>query len=191
MTACEPLVGPSENKSAGDTCLESCVHLPGQDLPLPLLALAERIDTEFGQDQRLIEGDIVQPRDISAEGGLVVQVDVETDEVGEIDGKIFGRWVIGIADERVRVLGLGADNQASEKAAYRLGTVPAYHIGRYLIADQIGEDRRMAAASTDALPHCLTDLAAYRRAVEKSNVLRPRKSDENLQTFLLRGIEQP
>ena len=81
--------------------------------PLLLLALAERIDAELGQHQRLVDGDIVQPRDVSAEGGLVVQIDVEADEIGEIDRQIFGRWIIGVADERLRMLGLGAARRGS------------------------------------------------------------------------------
>src|SRR5205807_8555491 len=116
MTAGEPFVGPGENESASDTRLEGGVYLPGQDSSLPLLSLTERIYTEFGQHERLVEGDIVQPRDVSAKSGLVVQVDVEADEIGEIDRQIFGRWIIGVADQRLRMLGLGADDEASEKA---------------------------------------------------------------------------
>src|SRR5580700_11445080 len=116
MTAGEPFVGPREDEGAGNTGLEGGVHLPRQDAPLFLLSLAERIDAEFGQDQRLVEGDVVQPRDVSAEGGLVVEIDVEAYEVGEIDRQIFGRRIIGVADERRWMLDFGANNEASEEA---------------------------------------------------------------------------
>ncbi len=89
------------------------------------------------------------------------------------------------------MLGFGADKEASEKAAHRVGAVPAHHIGRDLIADQIGEYRRMTTASADFGRHCLADLRLNCRAVEKGDVLRPRKPDQNLQTDQLRGIEQP
>ena len=112
MTAGEPFVRPGKDEGAGDAGLECGVHLPRQDAPLFLLSLAERIDTEFGQHQRLVEGDIVQPRDVSAEGGLVVQIDVEADEISEVDGQVFGRWIISVADKRLRMLGFGLTNQS-------------------------------------------------------------------------------
>ena len=129
MAAGEPFVGPGEDKGSRDAGLEGGVHLPGQHLALPLLPLAEGIDAEFGQDQRLVDRDVVQPRDISAERGLVVQIDVEADEIGEVDGQILGRRVIGVADQRVGMLGLDAGDKALEKAAHGLGAVPANHIG--------------------------------------------------------------
>src|SRR5262249_7059084 len=98
MATREPLVGPRKDEGAGDAGLEGGMHLPGQYLPLSLLSLAERIYTELGQYQRLVEGDIVQSGDISTECGLVVQVDVEADEIGKVDGQIFGRWIIGVTD---------------------------------------------------------------------------------------------
>ena len=119
MAAGEPLVGPGEDKGARHPGLEGGVDLPGQDAALLLLALAERIDAEFGQHQRLVDGDIVQPGDVPAEGGLIVQIDVEADEIGEIDGQVFGGRVVGVADERVGVLGLDAGDEALEKAAHR------------------------------------------------------------------------
>src|SRR5205085_8803449 len=112
------------DESAGDARLEGGVNLPRQDAPLFLLPLAERIDAEFGQHQRLVERDIVEPRNVSAEGGLVVQIDVEADEIGEIDRQIFGGWIIGVTDERIRVLGFGPGDEGSEKSADRVGTVP-------------------------------------------------------------------
>src|SRR6266403_5451326 len=110
MTAGEPFVGPREDEGAGDTGLEGGVHLPRQDAPLFLLALAKRIYAEFGQHERLVERDIVQPRDVSSESRLVVQINVEANEIGEIDRQIFGGWIIGVTDERIWMFGFGADD---------------------------------------------------------------------------------
>ena len=89
------------------------------------------------------------------------------------------------------MLGFGAGDEASEATADCVGAVPAHHIGRDLIADQIGEDRRVTIASPYSGDHRLADLLLGCRAVEKGDVLRPRQSDEDLQTGQLRGIEQP
>jgi hypothetical protein len=40
---------------------------------------------KLGQYQRLIDRQIVQPRDIAAERRLVMQIDVEAEKIGEID----------------------------------------------------------------------------------------------------------
>src|SRR5690349_1512829 len=119
MTTGEPLVGPGENEGPRDARLEGGVHLPGQDLPLPLLTLAKRIDPEFCQDQRLVEGNIVQPCDVATKSGLVVEINIETNEISEVDRQIFGGWIIRVADERLRMLGLGTANERSEKPAHR------------------------------------------------------------------------
>ncbi len=71
----------------------------------------------------------------------------------------------------LRMLGLGAGDEASEESAHRFGAVPAHHVRRNLIADQIGEDGRVTAASTDAGRDCLPDLLLYGRAVEKGDML--------------------
>ena len=102
MAAGEPLVGPGKDAGAGDPGGEGGMDLPGQDIALPVLALADRIDAELGQHQRPVDGEVVQAGDIAAKRGLVVQVDVEADEIREVDRQIFGRWKVGVAHERLR-----------------------------------------------------------------------------------------
>ncbi len=104
MAAGEPLVGPGEDEGAGDAGLECGAHLPGEDPALLFVAFAHRVDAEFGQHQRPVDGEVVQPRDIAAKRGLIVEIDVEAEKIGEIDRQIFGRRKVGVADQRSRVL---------------------------------------------------------------------------------------
>src|SRR5207248_1911575 len=90
MTAGEPLVGPGEDECAGDTGGKRGAHLPGQNVRLLLLAVTHRVDAELGQYQRLVDREIVQPGDVAAERGLLVQIYVEAEEIGEIDRQVFG-----------------------------------------------------------------------------------------------------
>ena len=47
----------------------------------------------------------MQPGDIAAKRGLLVQIDVEAQEIGEIDRQVFGRRKVGIADQRAGMPG--------------------------------------------------------------------------------------
>jgi hypothetical protein len=90
MPAGKPLVGPGKDECPRGSCRKGRADLPGQDAALLLLPQTQRINAEFGQDQRLIDREIVQPRYVSAERRLVVEIDVEANKVGEVDRQIFG-----------------------------------------------------------------------------------------------------
>src|ERR1700757_2165324 len=122
------------------------MNLPGKYASLLLLAQPHRIDPELGQYQRLIDSEVVQPCDISPECRLVMKIDVETNEIGELDRQIFGRRKVGIADQRAGMLLSDTCDEAPDKPAHRLGTVPANDVGRDFVADKIPEDSGMAPA---------------------------------------------
>ncbi len=86
---------------------------------------------------------------------------------------------------------LGQCDEAAQKAANRFGTVPANHVRRDLIADQVGEHRAMAAARARALDHRLPDRRLDRRTIEEGYVLRPGQSDEEVQSGPLGRVEEP
>ena len=115
MSAGEPFVGPGKDEGARDPGGKGGADLPGQRPGLLLLAGAQRIDAELGQHQRLVDSQIVQPGDVAAKRGLVVEVDVEAQEIGEIDRQIFGRGEIGVAARAPGVFGFDQLNQALKK----------------------------------------------------------------------------
>src|SRR5712692_1339763 len=77
-----PIVRPSKDHRPRDPHLKTGAYLPGEGLPLKFLAFADRIDTEFSQHQRFIFSEVMQMRQITAEGRLLVQANVKRDEVG-------------------------------------------------------------------------------------------------------------
>src|SRR6185437_12285718 len=121
MSAGEPFVGPGEDEGAGHPHGEGGADLPGEDGALPLLALAHRIDAELGENERAIDGEVVQPRDVAAKGVLVMQIDVEAEEIGEVDRQILGGWEVGIADERAGNLFLDGGDEFLEEGAHPVG----------------------------------------------------------------------
>ncbi len=84
-----------------------------------------------------------------------------------------------------------AGDEAAQKTPHRLGAVPADHVRRDLVADEIGENRGMPAAGAHAADHRVPDLRLDRRAVEKGDVLRPGQPDQDLQARLVRSVQQP
>src|SRR5208282_5199972 len=120
-----------------------------------------------------------------------MEIDVEADEIGEVDGQIFGRREVGVTDKRPAVRRSHTCDEAPNKAAHRLDAVPAHHVRGDLIADEITEDAGMAAAFAYPGDHRFPDLGLGRSAVEKCNVLRPGKSDQKFQTRSVSGVEQP
>src|SRR5271166_4436345 len=92
------------------------------------------------------------------------------------------RREVGITDERFGVFVSDACDKPSDEAAHRFGAVPAYDVGRDLVADEVAEDTRVAPTVAHPGGYSFPNVGLGRSAVEKCNVLRPRKSDENLQT---------
>src|SRR5271157_4372415 len=99
----------------------------------------------------------MQPRDVAAEGAFIVQIDVEANEIGEVDRQIFGRRKIRVADQSPRMLSSDAADEVAQKSAHPLGAVPADHVGRDFVADEIGEDCRMAVAGANPGDYRLSD----------------------------------
>ena len=191
MTAREPLVGPGEDERAGDAHIEGGADLPGQDLRLRVLALAEGIDAELGQHQRPIDGKVLQPGEIAAERALVVQIDVEAEEVGEVDREVLGRREVRIAHKPARIDGLHRLHQPNQERAYALRAMPTHHIRRNLVADEVGEDRGMPRKPTNRRGDVLQDLGLSFPTVEKSDVLRPRNPHQHSQPCLGGLVQEP
>src|SRR6516164_9593538 len=191
MPSGKPFVGPSENKCARDPGLEGRANLPGKDAPLFFLPLTHRIDAEFGQHKGLIDGEIMQARDVSAKRRCVVKVDVKTDEIGEVDRQIFSRWEVGVTNQCFRMFILDAGDEAFDEAAHGLTAVPAYYVRRDLVADEIAQDGGVPVTIVHPGGYHCPDLSLRLRTVEKCDVLRPGQSDEYLQTGPMSGVEQP
>ena len=68
--------------------------------------------------------------------------------------------------------------------------MPADYVRRDLVADEIGEYRRVTATSTHAVADSLLNFGLNRSAVEKGDVLRPWQARQTL-TRLLRRVQKP
>src|SRR5262245_47836817 len=113
-----------------------------------------------------------------------MEVDVEGDEVHEVgDVEIFGGWEVGVADERLRAPSLHLVAQDTQELAHPLRAVPAYDVGRDLVADQEAEQGRMATAGVGGGAHRAADLRAHILAVEEADVLGPGHRDQHAEAM--------
>src|SRR3990172_6830854 len=78
---------------------------------------------------------------IAAVVGLVVEIDVETDEIEKVQLEILGRGIVRIREQALGVVLLADVVEFSEKAAHAASAVPSHDIRANLVAESIGEDR--------------------------------------------------
>src|ERR1700687_5086890 len=141
-----PLVGKRKHPRPRHAHLERGAPLPRQGRGLHDLPLAERVDAELGQDQRPVAGQAVQARQVPAELGLRMQIDVEGQEVGEVGLEVLGGGEVGVAHQGGRLDALDHAGRLPQEPGDPLRPVPADDVGRDLVADQERAHRGMAAA---------------------------------------------
>jgi hypothetical protein len=190
MAAGEPLVGPGKDEGAGRAHGESAANLPGKNARLLRLAFAHGVDAELRQHQRAVDREIVEAREIAAERPLLMQIDVEAEEIGEVDGQILGRGKVRVADETVGMDLLDRRHQPLEKAAHALGTMPAHDVGRDLVADEIGKKSAVPVEAAHRVGDAADDVGLEKRIIEEGDVLRPGNAGQHLETRLGGSVEE-
>ena len=102
LAAAPPFVGPGERDCAAGALGEGRSKLHRGQLGLPVEALADAVGARFGQQQRQVAGDVLQPRQVAAQLGFVVQVDVERADVEERQVEVFGRREVDVGEQGLR-----------------------------------------------------------------------------------------
>ncbi len=80
-------------------------------------AFADAVGAGFGEQQRPLAGDVLQPREVGAQVGLAVQVDVERADVEGVDVEILGRREVDVGEQALRAI------PPSPRRTARAGTV--------------------------------------------------------------------
>ena len=121
IAAAPPFVGPGERDRAARAFVERRADVHRRDGGLPVFAFANAVGAGLGQQQRLVAGDVLQPREIRAQLRLAVQVDVERADVEEREIEKFGRRKVDVREQRVRRDGLGRLGRGRAGSARRAG----------------------------------------------------------------------
>ena len=179
VAAGEPFVGPGEDHGAGHAQFKGGVQLPGQGLGHMLLVVADGVHAEFGQDQRQFAGHVLQALHIGAEGLLVVEVDVKRQEVQKGQAQVFRGRVVGVGDQAFGIFLAHDVGELFEELLNLARAVPTHDVAGDLVADEPGQDGRMAGQGGHGLADGLLDVFFDFPLVEEAQVLGPGHADHD------------
>jgi hypothetical protein len=162
----------------------------GGDACLPPEPLAQAVGSGLGEQERLGPGDVLQAREVGAQVGLGMQIDVEAADVVAVEIEIFGRREIDVGQEAVGRALLAGVVEILKKAFDAALAVPADHRGRNLVADREHQHGRMRRQRSHGCGDLLADAPGQLPVAEKSDVLRPWHADHDAQAVPLRRVEE-
>jgi hypothetical protein len=177
--AAPPLVGPGERDGAARAFLERRPNVHGGDRRLPVLALTDAVGARFGQQQRRVTGDVLQPCQVGAQLGFAMQVDVEGADVEEGEIEKLGRREVDVGEQAFRRDLLRRPVQPPQKSLDAKAAVPPHDPRRNLIAERKHQHGRVIAELADLLHDLPPDRVPQPAIVEESDVLRPRQADHH------------
>ena len=145
-----PLVRPAEREGAGAAVGEDRAELLLERPRLRRPAVSPAVEPDLGHDEGAVAGEVVEPREIRLEPLPRLEIHVEAEEVGERQVQVFGRRIVDVGDEPVRVLLLRRPVEPLEEALDGAAAVPAHDRGGDLVADRVAKDGGVAGARPDA-----------------------------------------
>jgi len=190
VASAPPLVGPREGHRAAESFLERRADVHRGDRGLPVGSLADAVGACLRKEQRTRAGDLLQSREVCAQVGFAVQIDVERADVEAVELEIFRRRVVHIRQQAMRRCGPGVGAQVLQKARHALVPVPAHDGRRNLIADREQQCGRMRAKHSDVGRDLAPNIARQPRVVQKRHVLRPGQTDHDAKPVLRRLVQQ-
>src|SRR5262245_23119875 len=102
MSAAPPLVRPGEGNRAAGAFGERGPDVHRGELRLPRVPFADAVDARFGDEQRLVAGDVLQPCQVRPKLALAMQVDVEGADIEERQIEELGRWKVDVGKQAGR-----------------------------------------------------------------------------------------
>ncbi len=190
MAAAPPFVRPRVGDGAARAFGECRADVHRGDLGLPVFALANRIGAGFRQQQRLVAGDVLQPREIRAQLGFAMQIDVERAHVEDRQvEKLCGRKV-HVGEQRLGRCGLCVFVEVAKKSFDTDVAVPAHHTRRNFVAERHHQQRGMAAERSRVCGDLAPNRLRQRAIVEECDVLRPRQARDDAESVARGFVEQ-
>ena len=154
---------------------------------LARFAFADAVGARLGEQQRLVAGDVLQAREIGAQLGLAVQVDVERADVEEREIEKLGRRKIDVGEQALGRCALGVLVQRAEEPLDAHAAVPADDAGGISLPSANSEHGGVIAELANLARRSRVRIVALQRAiVEKRDVLRPRQPDHDAQAVCAR-----
>ena len=99
VAATPPLVGPGERDRAAEAFSKCGAQVHRGDRALVLQALTDAVGASFGEQQRSVAGNLLQPREVGAKLRLAVQVDVERAHVEAVEVQVLRRREVDVRQQ--------------------------------------------------------------------------------------------
>ncbi len=115
-----------------------------QQVRLLLLRMADRVHAEFGEDERLVAGEILQAAEVAGEVLLAMEVDVVAVEIDLARQQVFGRRKVCVGGEGEGIVLLDDAHERVEEFLHAPRAVPADEVGRDFVVDEEAEHGGMA-----------------------------------------------
>lgn len=103
----------------------------------------EGVESEFGNEDRAVAGDVVEALEVVFELGGVFEEDVEGGEVGVAEFKVFGGGEVGVAEGEVGCELAGEGEEVFEGLTDLEGAEEADEVGADFIGDEKGSEGGM------------------------------------------------
>ena len=101
VAATPPFVGPAKRDRSAAAFFECDANVGRGDGRLSRVTFADTVRTGFGDEQRLVSSDVLQPRQVRAQLRLTVQVQVEGAHVEERQIEKFSRREVDVGEQAV------------------------------------------------------------------------------------------
>ena len=171
MTTAPPFVRPAERDGTAGALLKRRADVHGGDFGLAVFAFANRVGARFRQEQRLLARDMLQAREIGAQLGFTMQVDVDGVQVEERKIQKLGGREVHVGEELVGRCPFGVLIELAQKTLDPKAAVPAHDAWRNLVTEGDQGDRGMAAELTHSVQGLASDGSLERSIVEKGDML--------------------
>ncbi len=136
-----PEIGPGEEGGARHPGLQAFLEVPREGFGLFLLTVAHRIESELGDKNRTVAGEVLEPGQVALQRLAVFEEDVEGREVGIAGLEVLGARVVGVGNEEVgvsfRPTGL---DEIFQGFADLHRAHPAHQVGGNLVGNEEGAE---------------------------------------------------
>lgn len=152
----EPVVGPGIEGGTREPCVTTEMEGFWKEFGLGFFGVAGSIETEFGEKDRAVAGEMVKAGQVAFEGFVVFEIDIEGGKIGGGRLEIFGGGEVGVSDREPWGGVLGITNEAIECPVDLPGGHPTGHVGGDFISDKNSTETRVVAVLSEPVDEILS-----------------------------------
>ena len=153
-------------------------------------ALTQTVRSGFSQQQRPRAREMLQTREIAAQLGLSMQINVVGEDVERVELEMLRGREVYISQQAIGCRAFHVFVELAQKPLYPPVAVPAHDSRGNLVAQREKQRRGVGRDLAHRSDRVAYDVSSELSVVEKWDVLRPRQSDHHPEAVPERGVEQ-